>query len=527
MAQVLALLAGGLAGKTQRDRDNREEERRKADDAWRDEQRNRTRMQWQRDDQKWQAEQADTEAARGAMAPVKAQPTLGPDEHGPPAFSVAGKSYGPDQVDPALEAANALPTRMSRAAAAVQNPETAMRYQGAAQQAEVSAMQLRAAKLREADDAFNRDIISRATDWDSLTGFINESKGDGRGGALKVKFQPSADGKTVQALTINPDGTTTATPFTFPNSPEGLQQAVGVIGMRLPADQKLAHLQGMARTAEERRRWEVERGDKDRDFKLREKEADSRAALRAAQAEATAARAEAAMARAAAAAAGRGAAGETQQPTAPRVSMAEIDKIINPLFSTKDEMTGKANFDPNGAQFVRTLALRMPAAQLGDSQGAANQALAIYQAALARPDVKGNHDKAVQAITASAMGGNSGATVTPGTPAPSPDALPRRAPAPAPAPAAPRAEPGSAANPTGDKVLNDLVQRRGAGAMEALQPQVEQLRQAQAVLVVVGRSGDPVAINRAAAEVTRLRGQIESVARQKLGPQAETFLSQL
>lgn len=90
--------------------------------------------------------------------------------------------------------------------------------------------------------------------------------------------------------------------------------------------------------------------------------------------------------------------GAGQQGAPIGLDMANADKFINAFFTTKDDMTGKSAFNPTGAQAVRTLMLRMPAAQSGDTQGAVNQAMEMYQQAMQVSG--GNHDKAMQAIQA-------------------------------------------------------------------------------------------------------------------------------
>lgn len=303
--QALALLAGGAAGYARRQKDNKDEARQAEDDAFRREQRQRQRIDWQRQDKQWQDEQAEKDAVKAAAAPTTVDdtpvaPPIGsrdepraPEDQG---IRAAGQTFTDRaSADAAAAEYNAPPARMRRAAGAVSDPVRAGQLEASAQTAETGAMALRAAKLKEADDAYNRQLIASVTDFATLEQFVNDTKGDGRGGDLKIKIQPSADGKMVQVLKLNPDGTTAPTPFSFQNNTEGVQQAVGIIGMKLSPTDKLAHLQATAKTAEDARRWGLEYDLKKQDSENRGKREDrmARAAERqAAAAEHTASLAE-------------------------------------------------------------------------------------------------------------------------------------------------------------------------------------------------------------------------------------------
>lgn len=278
---ALALLAGGVGGYTRGQEAKRQEKRQDEDDAFNREKKERQRIDWQRQDEQYAKQQAEEGAVKKAAAPTTVEEVpqldLGDPEAAP---TVSRFKAGGQMVDTRADADqtavtyNATPARMRRAAGAMSDPVRAGQLEASAQTAEAGAMQMRAAKLKEADEAFNRDLVQRATTFDALAGIINESKGDGQAGALKVQVVPSADGKTVALHKVNPDGTTAPTPFTFQNTTEGLQQAVGIIGMRLPAEQKLAHLQGQAKTDEDRRRWNLEFGLKEKDSETRGKRED-------------------------------------------------------------------------------------------------------------------------------------------------------------------------------------------------------------------------------------------------------------
>lgn len=275
IGRALAMLGAGLNGfastKLENDRRDREEKRKDEDAAWREKTRQRQEVQWQREDADYAAKKADEDAARGAMAPVEVTPELTPDQQGPQAFMAGTTAFGdPAAAKAAADKMNVPSARMARAAAAVRDPMMSATLSKQAQEAEVSSMALDAARRKEVDDAYNRDLFTSVSDWSTLEQFVNGTKGDGQGGELKIKAVPTSDGKSISILRVGKDGKTVATPFTFENTQAGLQTAVGIIGMRLSPEQKLSHLQAAAKSDEERRRW-------DQDFGLRKKDSETRA----------------------------------------------------------------------------------------------------------------------------------------------------------------------------------------------------------------------------------------------------------
>lgn len=282
---ALALLAGGVGGYTRGQEAKREEARQKEDDDFRREQRERTRIDWQRQDEQYNRDRAEQDAVKKAGAPTAVEEVpqldLGDPEAAPTVsrFKAAGTMVDTRaDADKAAADYNAAPARMRRAAGAISDPVRAGQLEASANTVEAGTMQMKAAKLKEADDAFNRDLMNSVTDFASLESFVNASKGDGQNGALQIKIVPNPDGKTVAVMKLGADGTMTPTPFNFPNTTEGVQQAVGIIGMRLPPEQKLAHLQAAAKTEEERRRWGLEFGLKEKDSVTRGKREDRMAA---------------------------------------------------------------------------------------------------------------------------------------------------------------------------------------------------------------------------------------------------------
>ena len=284
MMQALALLAGAAGGFARRQKEDRDQARQDELDAFNRERQQQQRTQWLQQNKVFEQQQADRDAERAAMAPTTVDdapvaPPIGsrdepraPEDQG---IRAAGQTFtNRADADEAATAYNALPNRIQRAAAAVTDPVRAAQLETTAQNAEAGTMARIAARRKESDDAFNRDLMNSVNDFTSLESFVNASKGDGQNGALQIKIVPNPDGKTVAVMKLGADGTMTPTPFNFPNTTEGVQQAVGIIGMRLPPEQKLAHLQAAAKTEEERRRWGLEFGLKEKDSVTRGKRED-------------------------------------------------------------------------------------------------------------------------------------------------------------------------------------------------------------------------------------------------------------
>lgn len=89
---------------------------------------------------------------------------------------------------------------------------------------------------------------------------------------------------------------------------------------------------------------------------------------------------------------------ESQVGSQPGLNMADVDKVLEPMFKTTDPVTQKETTNSAARLTVRSLATRMPAAAQGDAVGAALQAAQAYEKALT--NAKGDHAKAVQLLKA-------------------------------------------------------------------------------------------------------------------------------
>lgn len=297
---------------------------------------------------------------------------------------VLGKSFEtPDAAAAAATAASdpmAVAERQAQVAASAGDPHAAQQLRTGAMQEKAAKLQLSGAERTELDAQFNADLQSKVNSWETLDKFISDSAGDGQGGAAKYTSVPSPDGKTRVLNRIGPDGAMVPTGQAFPNTADGLQLAMGELS-KLSPEKKLMHLH---QKEQARRAAEAQAATAGHQANTLAEQIRHNKAVEAAYG---------VRARAGGGAGGDVTAG-TQQPAG--INMAEVDKFINPFFTTGGADAGSTAFNPEGALAVRGLAPRMPAALNGDSQGAANQAMALYMAELKKAG--GDHNKAMAAI---------------------------------------------------------------------------------------------------------------------------------
>lgn len=390
LMQALALLAGGAAGYQQRKRDDKADARQDEKDAWERERRDRERQSWKQQDQDRAEQRAERARMVEAAAPVEAKPELTPGMHGPQTWGVAGKTITDDrQVPGAVRAANMPSAVMSRMAGATSDPQAAINLRAASTKAGLDeATQARQDKMLDIVGALASggiaaipEVYSRYNDgYDAEVipgqngGFVVRRMKDGKP-AGEVPFKDMEDFVVRAVGSMNPD--------------------MYVTSMQKRREQEARDAQAAAEL-QFRRDTLAETGRHNRSM-------EGIGRMRAA--------------------------GDAQQPQPVGVNMDDADKFIATFFTAKDEMTGRATFDPVGAQAIRELMLRMPAARAGDTQGAVNQAMAMYQAAM--QTAKGDHAKAMQAIQASIAPPKTPEPAAP-APAPAPKADNKRTTAPAP-----------------------------------------------------------------------------------------------
>lgn len=251
----LALMAAGVSQYRKYKNDQAEEIDRAADREYKSSVRNYEAGQRERTTrlQKEQDEFAVSmkNAAKPAVVEPVDIPAEGPVQPGAEApmkqgYSVNGKVVGNeaarDKAVAEYSAPDAVMARMADAQLAAGRPDLAMETRQKSAQAKLTGLQLDDAQRTALNRAYDDDLNKKATTFDALGEFITGSKGDGQGGAIKVKPVPSADSKQITFNTIGDDGSMTPTPYTFENSPAGLLRAKSLLSRSTTLENKLVHL---------------------------------------------------------------------------------------------------------------------------------------------------------------------------------------------------------------------------------------------------------------------------------------------
>lgn len=312
---VFAFLAGAGAGyMKQRDLED-ERAYRNEERGFQREQRDRARKQWGEEDQLQAglkaaaAPVALTEGSGGMVRPdTMDNRDVGLPENAeqpnaglvPMAYRVGSTGYADRAAaDAAVTAANKPEVVTRRVADAYRNAgqvDKALQIDSNARTAEVQQLQL-------ADARWKRDLAGAMRAGHGGLAQLASNSEAGPLAGKKVQIIPSADGKSISYGVEGPDGKVVPVPAmpSFSNDEMGVTQAAWMLDRTITPEARLTHYQG-----EEDRT--LKQSNNERDYKLREREADSRIELRGAQAENMALRASLAASRAAGS--GKGGAGE-------------------------------------------------------------------------------------------------------------------------------------------------------------------------------------------------------------------------
>ncbi len=521
LGRILAVMGAGLGGYMDGQREKKREGERDADRAYVEEQRARTRKDWQRSDKI----EADVAAASAPVAPVESlQADLSDPEAAPmQQFNVQGRMYaGQGEANAAATAANdpqAVAQRQAMAYMQNGDPAKAQQIRTGARQERLAEMQVSSAEAANKRETSLREmgrlIINGgwaavpevyARYQDGKTAKVVE---DGKGGAEVIQF--------------GPDGAE-AGRAKFKDLPSFFAAAAG----------RFDPSKWMERQDKEAETMRVQ-GNADRDYALREKESKDRSLLRAAQAEAALARGEASRARAAAAG----------QPGA--LTLADLKDGHKTIASTLNA-DYKSQLEAPGAD-AKTLdgIKRTREAEIADVQrlytGALTNGLAITpEQTIAAfrtgtrgtrevPDASGKTYKVEgmqvgdRFIPFATQPGKSVATPSPAAATPKATKEPppifgaSQSPlgGPMPAPAAP------AAASRGDPVLAKMEQ----GNRDQIVSMNDAVVQARQMLAAASKSGDPVAVHRYAQQLQQAVTARDAKAAQLLGNGAAAFLQSL
>lgn len=199
------------------------------------------------------AKMRDDVASAAAPRNVETMPMPQYDDEGnpnplPDRYSVGGTSYGDQaQAQGVANAANdpaARTARMSQALESNGDIVGAQHLRTGARQEAVAGLQLDEATRKAINQKFDDSIDALPSmDFNGIAGLVSNSKADGQGGALKIKAVPTADGKQVQFVKVNPDGTEAILPNqVYDNTPKGYLEAQLFLKKNVSTEQKLAHL---------------------------------------------------------------------------------------------------------------------------------------------------------------------------------------------------------------------------------------------------------------------------------------------
>lgn len=328
MARTIAILGAGLGGYEAGQEAKRKREMQDEDRAWTRKNRERQEEQWRRDDAKWQREEAERASMESAAKPVEAKPELLPDQQGPQTYSVAGKTIAdPVQADKAVADANSVHGTLRRMGAAATNPMTRLQMEERARAAEAQDILRNQLIAKDVERRFGDDIKSAFQSWEGGLQFMNDSKADGQGGAMK--FAMKRDQGKVRIYRVGPDGTALDDGAEFEDSPNGRAIASFILNKYTSEKDKIKHYAEEKKAKQE----EENRVRDDKRAEARDKaDAEYRAGmLRAAQAKA---------------------------PQAPTPTWdPEADKVLRDRYTFNDPNTGVAKTDSDGFLFAQAVAL--------------------------------------------------------------------------------------------------------------------------------------------------------------------------
>lgn len=419
LTSIVATLGSGMKGYA-------EGKRQYEDDEFRKEQQARQRKAWKAEDdlQAGLAEAAKpVQAVSGQIGdvggedeegnPLAPNPTVGTGKVGDTRYASMA------DATKAAEAANtpeAQAARMADAYAKAGRPTEAMQLRAGAKQGKLADLQLEKAEREALDERYSRELDDLASEHGGfikgMAAYLTKTQLGGAEGRTFVA-RPSADGKQMQIVAIGPDGSESVYK-SYDNDEKGDVQA-RVEAMKADTKTKTLFLFDLnkQRTADEQAKARLLAEER------RTKAQEDAAAAANKNADTNARKLDLMFQRMGQQSQG----GQTPQG----LVMGDVDKVLSPLYTVKDEM-GAAKVDTVALLAVRSLATRMPAAQVGDAAGAALQAHNLYQRAIQQAG--GDHKKAMDLIVA--------ASAPPAAPAPAP------APAPAQVPAAPKMSPEDA-----------------------------------------------------------------------------------
>jgi hypothetical protein len=416
------------------------------------------------------------------------QPTTPNDDEGnamPTAGFKAGTQVYATQAE-ATKAATDPSARNKRVLAAQTqiDPAKGIQLEGSMKQAEAADIQL-------ADQKWRRDLgTAMRGGHESLAQLINKSESGVMAGA-KLRIDVSQDGKTATYSKQDEKGNLVPG-MTFPNNEEGVARAAFMLDRAVKPEDRLDYFTKAKKASQDQ-------ANSDRDFNLRKAENESQADY--------------------------------------RKRMLGIQESQNKRAAELHRLTTAAEFKFPPAVKLRADGLRKELETIGSAQAKA-QAENSYdpssQNALALAQRQVAINKQMEELLKPYMKDFEGAGAdpmgvmgkTPAAAAPASSGASA-----APAPAAQAARPPAAATagtmPAAQANAPDRFEKMRADNIAAITPDVMALKQAQQQLVAVARSGDPVALKAATANVMAVRTAVLKNATAKFGDKAGQIVDQI
>ena len=193
---------------------------------------------------------ANRDRVAAASAPVEPtdgtvyQPEVDDEGNPMPANPTAGTfKVGEQRFNdlPTAQAAGEVVRRKRMSTAMEQGGDFhgAQQLRTGAVQEQAAQMQVDEAQRKFANARFD-ETMGQVGSFDDLAGMISKMNGSATG--IKLQAQPSADGKKITLVQVNPDGTTTATQKTFDNTARGLEEAKVSFAKSIGPHDKITYL---------------------------------------------------------------------------------------------------------------------------------------------------------------------------------------------------------------------------------------------------------------------------------------------
>lgn len=504
-----------------------------ADQAFQQQQRDQQRAEWDRANQErtqLTAAAAPVSVEEGANGAIKPD-TMDNSDVGQPGeapvpqnggFAVQGKTFtdraSADAAAAAANAPDAIAARQAAAYRSIGKPVEAAQLESATTQAKAAKFTLDSAQQKKLNEDFDRKLSS-VGDATQLAGVID---GSPMVQGKKVTAAPSADGKTVDLIVHNDDGTTVKlNNQSIENTPEGVKKAITTYSQSMSPAEKITAMQHFETFAETKRHNVVDEqhaadqlAETTRHSRVAEQQGSAQLGISAGHL--SVAQQQLQLAK------------DKQEndkkndpdyvlPAATKLQVKGLDKAIELRESALLKAQGDPMFDPNskGISDIRV--------QLARLQEQRDAAIKPYLPAAAAPATGKPADPYGLRASLAAKGVAPAPAPAPAAPAQSRAAAgmgAAAAPVAAPAPAQPAADPLlHALGADGNSSVAQVVAQKAPVIRQA----ADAVRTAQAQVAAAARTGDPRAVQQAMAQAQAAGTQLDAMLNDYMPQQAKAI----